>query len=349
MFSKFGKNKQESTGEDSGYYRAADDQSVLEKTARSKRASHAGGATRGSRARAGRDAADPVLPEKKRARRRLVGAIALALAVVIGLPMVLDSEPRPVANDIALQIPSKDKPLEQGAPAPAASAPESRVAPGAALDQSEEIVNEPAAKPAAMSAAPSAAPAAAQVTPSAKPAATPTATAAHTVSEVKLAEPVKPPKAEVKEAPKAADTKTAKAEHKPEAKESKDKHEKPEAKPEPKHTEPKHAEAKPEPKDAKPAHSEDARALAILEGKPAAADSGSKYVIQVAALAAQDKVDELQGKLRDAGIKSYSQKVNTANGERTRVRVGPFASKEEAEKVRAKLSKMGLNGSLVPV
>ncbi|NVD98496.1 SPOR domain-containing protein [Massilia sp. BJB1822] len=350
LFSKFGKNKQESTGEDSGYYRAADDQSVLEKTARSKRASHAGGATRGSRARAGRDAADPVLPEKKRARRRLVGAIALALAVVIGLPMVLDSEPRPVANDIALQIPSKDKPLEQGAPAPAASAPESRVAPGAALDQSEEIVNEPpraaapAAKPAVTPVAPSAAPAAAQVAPSAKPAATPTATAAHTVSEVKLAEPVKPPKAEAKEAPKAADTKTAKAEHKPEAKESKDKHDKPEAKPEPKH-----AEAKPEPKDVKPAHSEDARALAILEGKPAAAESASKYVIQVAALAAQDKVDELQGKLSAAGIKSYSQKVNTANGERTRVRVGPFASKEEAEKVRAKLSKMGLNGSLVPV
>ncbi len=145
LFSKFGKNKQESTGEDSGYYRAADDQSVLEKTARSKRASHAGGATRGSRSgRAGRDAADPVLPEKKRARRRLVGAIALALAVVIGLPMVLDSEPRPVANDIAIQIPSKDKPAEQGASAPAASASESRVAPGAALDQSEEIVNEPA-------------------------------------------------------------------------------------------------------------------------------------------------------------------------------------------------------------
>ncbi|UTY58445.1 SPOR domain-containing protein [Massilia sp. erpn] len=346
LFSKFGKNKQESTGEDSGYYRAADDQSVLEKTARSKRASHAGGATRGSRARAGRDAADPVLPEKKRARRRLVGAIALALAVVIGLPMVLDSEPRPVANDIALQIPSKDKPLEQGAPAATASAPESRVAPGAALDQSEEIVNEPprAAAPAAKPAVTPAAPAAAQVAPSAKPTTTPTATAAHTVSELKLADPVKPPKAEVKEAPKAAETKTAKAEHKPEAKESKDKHDKPEAKPEPKH-----AEAKPEPKDAKPAHSEDARALAILEGKPAAAESASKYVIQVAALAAQDKVDELQGKLSAAGIKSYSQKVNTANGERTRVRVGPFASKEEAEKVRAKLSKMGLNGSLVPV
>ena len=31
---------------------------------------------------------DPMLPEKKRARRRLIGASALVLAAVIGLPMI---------------------------------------------------------------------------------------------------------------------------------------------------------------------------------------------------------------------------------------------------------------------
>jgi len=72
-------------------------------------------------------------------------------------------------------------------------------------------------------------------------------------------------------------------------------------------------------------------------------------VLQVAALATQDKVDELQEKLKEAGIKSFTQKVPTQAGERTRIRVGPFNSKEEAEKVRAKLTKLGLNGSLVPV
>ena len=93
------------------------------------------------------------------------------------------------------------------------------------------------------------------------------------------------------------------------------------------------------------------RALAILEGKPVAKPAEaapSKYVVQVAALASQEKVDELQGKLRDAGIKSYTQKVPTPTGERIRVRVGPFGNKEEAEKARAKLGKLGLNGSLVP-
>jgi DedD protein len=52
---------------------------------------------------------DPILPEKKRARRRLIGAVALVLAAVIGLPMVLDSEPKPNADEISVQIPSKDK------------------------------------------------------------------------------------------------------------------------------------------------------------------------------------------------------------------------------------------------
>ncbi|WP_442808171.1 SPOR domain-containing protein [Trinickia soli] len=50
---------------------------------------------------------DPTLPEKQRARRRLVGAIALVVAAVVVLPMVLDSHPKPVTNDIAIDIPNR--------------------------------------------------------------------------------------------------------------------------------------------------------------------------------------------------------------------------------------------------
>ena len=46
---------------------------------------------------------------RRRARRRLIGAIALALAVVVILPMVLDSEPKPGGQDIELRIPDADK------------------------------------------------------------------------------------------------------------------------------------------------------------------------------------------------------------------------------------------------
>lgn len=50
---------------------------------------------------------DPTLPEKQRARRRLVGAIALVVAAIVILPMVLDSHPKPVTGDIAIDIPNR--------------------------------------------------------------------------------------------------------------------------------------------------------------------------------------------------------------------------------------------------
>ncbi|TWI62224.1 DedD protein [Pseudoduganella lurida] len=335
LFSKFGKKEQQST-EDSGYYRAADDRALTER-ARSKRASanEAGGGA--SRGRARKEGADPVLPEKKRARRRLVGAIALALAVAIGLPMVLDSEPKPLANDIAINIPDKDKPAaaeKGGAATDDAGKPPRKAAQADALDQSEEIV-EPAD----------------EAPEPARPATKVAKADAVPVAPVHVA-PVKT------EAPQAAPKPERVAEHKPEPKkvEPKPEPKKAEPKPEPKKVaetkpEPKKAEPKPEPKHEpkleKPADA--ARAIAILEGKPAAAkpdaDSG-RFVIQVAALAARDKVEELQGRLRDAGIRSFTQK--SPSGDLTRVKVGPFGSREEAEKARAKLQKLGLSGSLSP-
>src|SRR5450830_1135356 len=319
LFSKLFKNKQESSGEDSGFYVPGEAQSPTRK--RAANTSGGGGSRRG-----GKEAPDPVLPEKKRARRRLVGAIALALGVAVGLPMLLDSEPKAPFNDIAIDIPSKEK-AAAPAPAPVPAAAPAQAAGHNGLDQSEEIIDAPL-------------PPAARPTPAPAPA--PAAVPAPVLAAVQPA-PAKPAYVEPKPEPKH--------EAKPEPK-----HEvKVESKPEPKHEV--KVEAKPEPKPAKPAQSADdaARAMAILEGKPQekaqdkAHDAGSgKFVVQVAALATQDKVDELQDKLREAGIKSYTQKVSSPAGERIRVRVGPFGSREDAEKTRAKLQKLGLGGSLVP-
>jgi DedD protein len=56
---------------------------------------------------------------------------------------------------------------------------------------------------------------------------------------------------------------------------------------------------------------ETARAMAILEGKSAPAKpAASKVTMQVAALASQEKVDELQAKLRSAGVSSYTESVD---------------------------------------
>jgi len=63
---------------------------------------------------------------KRQARRRLIGAVALVLAIVVFLPMVFDDEPSPTtANDIELRIPDKDKVpplLAQTVAAPVAAA-----------------------------------------------------------------------------------------------------------------------------------------------------------------------------------------------------------------------------------
>lgn len=45
---------------------------------------------------------------KKRARRRLVGAIALALLAIIVLPVVMNHEPKPASQDIQIKIPSQE-------------------------------------------------------------------------------------------------------------------------------------------------------------------------------------------------------------------------------------------------
>ena len=47
-----------------------------------------------------------------RARRRLAGAIALVLAAVIVLPMVLDSQPVPVADNIPIKVPERNTPFQ---------------------------------------------------------------------------------------------------------------------------------------------------------------------------------------------------------------------------------------------
>lgn len=75
---------------------------------------------------------------RRRARHRLIGAVVLVLAGVIGFPLLFDTQPRPVAVDIPIEIPDRNKvkplappqlPQASGkvtqapAPAPAPAAP----------------------------------------------------------------------------------------------------------------------------------------------------------------------------------------------------------------------------------
>jgi DedD protein len=129
---------------------------------------------------------DPTLPEKQRARRRLVGAIALVVAAVIVLPMVLDSHPKPVTDDISIDIPNR--------PAHQAAAPRDE---DASDVQAGVAHDEPPASDAAVAVAAAArnadADAAKGVKDAAKPAANPdtTASVAPKVAQ-KPAAPAKP-------------------------------------------------------------------------------------------------------------------------------------------------------------
>src|SRR5689334_11748212 len=56
------------------------------------------------------DNADFAVDElKRRARRRLVGAIVLALAAAVILPLLLEKEPKPLGDDVSVQIPPVDE------------------------------------------------------------------------------------------------------------------------------------------------------------------------------------------------------------------------------------------------
>lgn len=54
---------------------------------------------------------------RRRARRRLVGAIALALLAVVVLPMLFDPEPKPIGPGVDIRIPDQSTPFVSGTPA----------------------------------------------------------------------------------------------------------------------------------------------------------------------------------------------------------------------------------------
>jgi DedD protein len=113
---------------------------------------------------------------------------------------------------------------------------------------------------------------------------------------------------------------------------------KPETKPEP----------KPEPKaEPKPAVKAEAKPAARTEPAAKPADEAGRFVVQVGAFAETSAVRDARAKVEKIGLTTYTQVVETANGKRTRVRVGPFATRDEAEKAAARIKAAGLPGAVL--
>ena len=247
---------------------------------------------------------DSVEVIRQRAKHRLIGASVLVLVGVVGFPLLFDTQPRPIAVDIPIEIPGKNsvKPLVMPAkpeanvsagpvgtaPAPVAAPPSEKVAAASSLSSKEEILTDKKA-----------------------------------VVSITPAVPALPAPAAIKN----------------------------EAKPQPK------PEPKPESKAvAKPAAATDdgARAKALLDGQtaakpaaPASAVAEGRMVVQVGAFADADKAREVRLKLEKAGLKTYTQVAETKDGKRIRVRVGPFATKAEADKAASKIKTLDLPVSIL--
>jgi DedD protein len=110
----------------------------------------------------------------------------------------------------------------------------------------------------------------------------------------------------------------------------------------------------PAPKPASPpavsvAAAESTRAKALLEGKPVAATAtaNQRIVVQVGAFAEEARVREVRLKVEAAGLKTYTHVAQTAEGSRIRVRVGPFATRAEADKAAARLKSLGLPAAIL--
>jgi len=77
---------------------------------------------------------------RRRARHRLIGASVLVLLGVIGFPLLFDTQPRPIAVDIPIDIPSRQAPA---APGKAAPVPEAKPAPAPEAKPAEQAAPEP--------------------------------------------------------------------------------------------------------------------------------------------------------------------------------------------------------------
>ncbi|WP_233325358.1 SPOR domain-containing protein [Pandoraea sputorum] len=274
---------------------------------------------------------DPLLPEKQRARRRLVGALALVLAAVIILPMVLAPEPKPTADDIAIQIPGKD-----------ANSPPVRVKPQAAavpqsdasLDKGEEAVDSTT------------------LANTAKPAPAPTAVP----PSAAVPTPAPSPAPSVVPEPQVAQ---AKPEHKPEAKPDVKKPEqhadtKPTAKPD------SHDTAKTQ---TKPAQANNNVADPIAQfaqnntaAKPAAKPdnhdtaqktaSNGKFLVRIGAFSTQDRAQAWLVKLKLVNVPSYMVKSSVDGRELYLLRAGPFPDRTSAEAAGKKIRDAGLTAQV---
>jgi len=248
---------------------------------------------------------------KKRARRRLVGAVALVLAALVVLWSVMDDKPpqslsaQPVAivsSEPALSttVGEQPKPVKPEAATPAPTPTPTPAPSPMAIEPTPTATQVPVATPAIVP-TPEPHPA-----PEAKPTPKPTP---HTETATK--KPEKPEKAEA--VATGSNKKPAAASDPARILAGMDDH------PAASHTE--------------SAHQSDS--------------AGNHFFLQLGAFADSDKAKSLVAKAAGAGVTVQREVVKTDKGELSRLRAGPYGSHDAAEHARAKLADAGLSATVV--
>ncbi len=319
------------------------------------------------------ESSDPQIQLKKKARRRLVGAIAFAGLAAVVLPMVMDDEPRQHVQDVQVRIPGQDQtpfrpkePLAKPVPTAEVASPSS-----ARPEVAIPVVESPSVKPAAVANTKPAVTKTADKGPersTEKKVTKPVEKTSDAGVEKKLAKPTdktaetkptvkKAEKTVEKAADKSTDKATARSADKP-ASETPRALAKPPEKPVDKPAVEPSSDRSPEKpvekpaEESKPVTDEPQRtgSSASAASKPAAAvtspakSTATQHVILVGAFANSDNVKQLQGKLGGLGVSSYTEVLTQPDGTKIRVRAGPFPSREAAEKALEKLKRSGVNG-----
>lgn len=245
---------------------------------------------------------EEVLDLRRRARRRLIGAAALVLFLVVVPPWLMDLEPRPVSSNLSVEIPGKDAPKIDARTIPVPPVPAAPGStPSASVNAPAVPVTEPKASPSAQSDAGK--PALTPQLEGGKPASAPQSDAGKPASDAnKSAQSASKPSAPATDSTKAGKGTDV-------------------------------AVAKPAPAPAKGA-ADGERAAAILKNEV--------FIFQLGAFNNPDNAKAVQQKAAQAGVKSTSETVDTKGVEQTRVVAGPFNSREAAEKARGRLKEVGI-------
>ena len=299
--------------------------------------------------------ADPGLPFKRRARRRLVGALVIGLVVAVTLPLVLDREPRYPRPDIRVDIPSRDAQLPVRPPGEADAPPAAQRAP----------VNADSARAARAEAGRAAE---ARATAGGSAPADPTQAAADARQQARepmtqqLDIPADGAAQSRSSAAARADSDAARAAAAKSDAARAEAQRQEAARAEAARAEAARASAaRAEAARAEAARAEAARAQAARQQAAAAAADTARqgadtqprtypsqnWAVQIGQFARPENARAAEARASSLGLRAYSETLQTAQGERVRVRTGPFATRAAAEEARSRLLAAGLDAALI--